>query len=73
MIIPMDRLKEGDVYELYIPEGWNKVSPKYQVYGVSNSVLLVKVYYPDEREVFRFIKIFYNYNNYCTRVVMLGG
>jgi hypothetical protein len=70
MIVPMDSLKEGDIYELYIPEGWDKISPEYLVCGVGKGILLVKVCYPDERELFRFVKIFYNFNNYCTRVVV---
>ena len=66
MIIPMSDLKQWDVYELDIPEGWGKVSPKYQVYGVSEDILLVKAFYPDDVVKFRFVKVFYNYNNYCT-------
>lgn len=72
MIIPMSDLKQWDVYELDIPEGWGKVSPKYQVYGVSEDILLVKAFYPDDVVKFRFVKVFYNYNNYCTRVVLKG-
>ncbi|WP_460297024.1 hypothetical protein, partial [Bacillus cereus] len=44
----------------------------YQVYGVSEDILLVKAFYPDDVVKFRFVKVFYNYNNYCTRVVLKG-
>lgn len=72
MIIPMSDLKQWDVYENYIPESWNQVSPRYQVYGVSKEILLVRAFYPNGDQKYRFVKIFYNYKNYCNRVVLKG-
>ena len=77
MIIPMDKLREYDIYKRYISPAWSADfianSPTYDVRGIAGDIMLCLVYSPDKDEYrWQFVKVGKNFTGYVDRVRLIA-